>query len=286
MKKLYGIFLFTLNEALRKGTLLAYFIIGTIIIIVFALGIRVSPEDSSSLMFFGNSIKRRALQETNIADFLLFQLYNGASSSIIFFGLFGTAGMIPSLLEKGTVELFLSKPVSRTSLFLSRCAGALTGITLNILYFTFGIWLIFGLKIGVWNWGFLASALFTSYIFSCYFAIPALAGVVTQSTGVAIIMAFAINILSSFLETRELLLYKIWDNIIYHRTLDTMYYIIPQLGAMSKNAATLIGKVLAQMAGRLANAPEAFTALPYLYSTLSACAIYFLAILHFQKKDY
>lgn len=285
MRGMYGIFLFTLKEAIRKGTLLLYFLIGTVIIAIFALGIKISPEDSNAISFFGQTIPARSSQGPSVVDFLLLQLYNGASGSILLLGLFGTAGLIPSLLEKGTVELFLSKPVSRHNIFLSRCAGALAGIMVNILYFFLGIWLIFGVKLGVWHWGFLASSILTSYIFGCYFAVVAWFGVTTQSTGVAIIVAFGVNVIASLLETREMLLYKIWSNDLYHRALDVLYYVFPQLSAMSKSTSTLIG-TLPAMPGRLANAPEAFTILPFLYSTLSAGAIYALAILHFKKKDY
>ncbi|MGH2568730.1 MAG: ABC transporter permease, partial [Bacteroidota bacterium] len=246
----------------------------------------VSPDDPASIMFFGATMPGQALKETGMADFLLLQLFNASSSAIMLLGLFGTVGLIPSLLEKGTVELFLSKPVSRTNLFLSRCAGAVSGIALNIIYFTLGIWLVFGLKVGVWHWGFLASSLLTTYIFTCFFALAAFFGVVGQSTGVAIILAFGFSMLASVLETRELLLYKIWDNLIYHRTLDTLYYIVPQLNAMSKSAATLIGKLPVSMTPRTFSTPDSFSILPFIYSTISAAGMYFLAVLYFKSRDY
>ncbi len=286
MKGSLGILLYTLRETIRKGTLMAYFIIGTIIILIFAFGISVSADDSSTITFFGSTMPRRAAQSPSIVDFLLLQVYNAASGSIMLLGIFGTAGLIPSLLEKGTIELFLSKPVSRTNLFLSRCGGALAGIMLNILYFTLGIWFVFGIKLGVWHWGFLASSIFTSYVFLCFFSVAAWFGVATQSAGVAIIVAFFVNMVGGMLEVRELTLFKIWDNDIYHRTLDVLYYVLPQMSAMTKSTATLIGKIPIPPNARLANMPENFTIVPFLYSTLSAAAMYFLAVLYFKKKDY
>jgi len=280
-----GIFLFTMKEAVRKGTLIAYFVIGTIIIAIFALGIGLSPEDSSVITFFGAKMPARGIQDENVVDLLLLQLYSSASGGIMLLGLFGTAGLIPSFLEKGTAELFLSKPVSRMNVFIARFVGALAGITLNIVYFTIGMWLVFGIKLGVWHWGFLASSLLTSYIFACFFSVAVIAGIVTQSTGVAIILGFSFSILSGMLETREALLFKVWDNAIYHRTLDLLYYVTPQLDAMSKSAGTIIGKYPISR-NLLVKVPETFDILPFLYSTLSAGAFYVLAILYFKRKDY
>ncbi|HEY4611555.1 MAG TPA: hypothetical protein VII11_01065, partial [Bacteroidota bacterium] len=139
---------------------------------------------------------------------------------------------------------------------------------------------------GVWHWGFLASSIFTSYIFACFFSVAVLAGIATQSTGVAIIMGFGYSILSGMLETREQFLFRVWDNTIYHRSLDVLYYLTPQLDAMKNSAGTLIGKISAPAARQMANIPEEFTILPFIYSTLSAGALYILAILHFKRKDY
>ncbi|MCI0706156.1 MAG: ABC transporter permease [Ignavibacteriae bacterium] len=286
MRSALGVIRYTTLEAIRKGTLIAYFIIGTLIILVFLLGIRLSPEDGTSMEFFGNKVATREIMGLDLVNFWLLQLYGSASGAIMLFGLFGTAGMIPSFVEKGTAELFLSKPLSRASLFISRFTGAVGGISLNIVFFTIGMWLVFGIKLGVWNWGFLASAFFTSYIFACFFSVAVLSGIITQSTAVAIIMGFAFSLFSGILETRELVLYKAWDNAIFHRTLDVLYYITPQLDAMKNSAGTLIGTLEIPAARRLANIPESFTILPFVYSTLSATALYSLSIWYFKRKDY
>jgi ABC-type transport system involved in multi-copper enzyme maturation permease subunit len=284
VKEAYGVFLFTIKETVRKGTLLAYFVIASVIIGLFAFGIKLSA-DGSAIIFFGAEIPEPR-SPIPVAELLLLQLYNGSSSLITLLGLFGTAGLIPSLLEKGTIDLFLSKPISRANIFLSRCAGALTGIAFNIIYFTLGIWVVFGIKLGVWHWGFLATSLVSSYIFGCFFAVAALVGTYAQSTGVAIILAYLVSLLSGALETRELFLYRVWDNMIYHRTLDALYYITPQLNAMGKSASALISSIPLPASVRAAQTAQEFSMLPFFYSTLSSGAMYTLAILIFRRRDY
>jgi ABC-type transport system involved in multi-copper enzyme maturation permease subunit len=284
MNEAYGVFRFTIQETVRKGTLLTYFAIATVIIGLYAFGIKLSA-DGSAIIFFGSAIPEPRAHIT-VAEFLLLQLYNGSSSLITLLGLFGTAGLIPSLLEKGTVDLFLSKPITRSNIFLSRCVGALTVIAVNILYFTLGIWMVFGIKLGVWHWGFLATSLVSSYMFGCFFAVAALVGMYAQSAGVAIILAFGVSLLSGALETREVFLYRIWDNTIYHRMLDVLYYITPQLSAMGKSASALISANPFPASVRGAATPQEFNLLPFFYSTLSAGAMYALAILIFRRRDY
>jgi hypothetical protein len=107
-----------------------------------------------------------------------------------------------------------------------------------------------------------------------------------QSTGMAIILAFGVSLLSGVLEARERFLYTIWDNVIYHRTLDVFYYMTPQLSAMGKSASTLISSFPFSTSPRSALPPQEFNILPFVYSTLSAGVMYALAILIFRRRDY
>ena len=286
MRSALGIIHYTTLEAIRKGTLITYFIIGLILIIIVAFGINLSPDDGTTMVLFGEKIEAKEIQGLDVASFWLLQLYNSSAWAIMLFGLFGTAGLIPSFVNKGTAELFLSKPLTRPNIFIARITGAIGSITMNVLFFTVGIWLVFGIKLGVWNAGFLASALLTSYIFACFFSIAVISGIITQSTGVAILMGFMFSIFAGALETREFFLYKIWDNSIYHTTLDILYYCTPQLKAMENSAGTLIGVMKLPDIPQFANRPQEFTILPFLYSTLSAGALYVLAILYYRRKDY
>ncbi len=273
----WGMILFTIRESVLKGTLIFYFVFGTGIILLFVFGLKVSPENHT-VLFFGTSISERVLKGTSIVDFFLVQLYLASASAINLLGLIGTAGLLPAMMEKGSVELFLSKPISRPALLVSRCAGGILGVSLNICYFIFGIWLVFGLKLGVWHWGFFESAFFTSFVFACFFSIAVLAGVITQNTTYAFLFAFIFQIFQGILETREKGVFKLWDNVIFHRFLDGLYYITPQLSAMSNNTAHLIGNFPAN--------PGTFTLSPFIYSFFSASFLYALSIYAFVKRDF
>ncbi|MGB2869455.1 MAG: hypothetical protein WBD36_13450 [Bacteroidota bacterium] len=280
--KLWGMFRYTVEEAIRKGTLIFYFVVSTIIILVFLFGISRSAEDAAQITMFGIPFLQGIGQNFNPVEFFLVMLQKQATSSILLFGIFGVAGIIPSTLEKGTIDLFLSKPLSRAQILLFRALGATVGVGLNIIYFVFGIWLVFGLKLGVWHWPFLCSSLLTVYAFACFYSLVVYVGLLTRSVGFSIILAFMFNLISAGLEWREQGLYRLWGNVVYHKALDVLYYVTPQLEAMLDNTSLFIGKMPVQMP----NAPTEFHIMPFVYSFGSATLLYVLSVLYFKKQDF
>jgi len=278
--RLWGMIRFTIGETLRKGTLLFYFGVGTFILIIFASGIGQSPEDSNVVTLFGNPVSKQSIQDHNVVEFILVMLHRQSVSAIMLFGIFGIAGLIPSMLEKGKIDLFLSKPLTRGELLMARSIGAVSGISINLIYFFLGIWLIFGLRIGVWHWGFLSSVIYVIIAFFCYYSVVAIVGLITRSTGFSILLAFLFSIISWGLEKREQGLYVIWDNSIYHRLLDGLYYLTPQLSAMLENSTRIVGEM------PLMQQSVEFTIIPFVYSLLATSLLYFLAVLYFSRQDY
>jgi ABC-type transport system involved in multi-copper enzyme maturation permease subunit len=273
-------FRFTVEEAMRRGTLIFYFIISTIVLILLTLGVGHPVNEPDMVTLFDKPIARLSQQGLNVVEFLLIQLHSLSIFWIILLGMFGVAGLIPSMLEKGMIDLFLSKPLTRAELLMARALGAVSGIVLNLMYFFLGVWIIFGLKVGVWHWGFLSSTLYVVYAFVCFFSVVTLVGLITRSAGFSIMLAFVFSIVSWGLEVRENGLYLLWDNVVYHRFVDALYYLTPQLNAMLENSTRVIGK--------LPYTPNAadFTFMPFIYSFFSTCLLYFLSIWYFSRQDY
>jgi ABC-type transport system involved in multi-copper enzyme maturation permease subunit len=278
--RFWGMFRFTIGETLRRGTLIFYFSIATCIIIFFALGVSRSSDNPGMITIFGSQLPDESQTGLNAVEFILLQLHSTSVFWIILFGIFGVAGLIPGMLEKGTIDLFLSKPLTRAELLIARALGAAAGIAVNLIYFFVGIWLIFGLKAGVWHWGFLSSVIYIIYAFTCLFSVVTIAGLITRSAGFSILIAFSFALISTGLELRERFFYLLWDNTIYHRLLDTLYYLTPQLNAMLENSSRVIGNNI------LALNQAEFTFMPFLYSFFSASLLYGLSIWYFSRRDY
>ena len=278
--KSWALFRLTLFEAIRRGTLIAYFAIGTIVIVAFAIWLKRAPSDPNAIILFGNLMPNMVGSALTSAQFLLLVHFKQSTSAIILLGTFGTAGLMTSLLDKGTIELYISKPLHRWQIFLSRAFGATAGASINVIYYIAGIWLIFGLKLGVWNGGFLVSGILVGFAFVCYYSIVSFVGLWTRSAVFSNIVGLMFSFVSTGLELREKTMYKVWDNAIYHRFLDACYYCTPQLDGMLTNAGKLIGRL------PLSEEPSAFSASPFLYSIASATLFYWLSVRYFTKQDF
>ncbi|MBI5464161.1 MAG: hypothetical protein HY966_04320 [Ignavibacteriales bacterium] len=274
-----GMLRFTLLESLRQGTLLFYLAVSTIILLLLLLGIRLDDSNPNQLTLFGMPFFQK-MASVNVVEMLLVMLQKQATFWLILFGIIASAGLIPSLLEKGTAELFLSKPQSRTTIYLSRSLGAVTGVAVNIAYFIVGVWLVVGLKLGVWQSGLLLAIIAISFAFACFYSVIGLVALISRNGLIAVMLAFLYTLVSSGLETRAHGLYRLWDNAIYHRTLDVLYYLLPQFDSMLSHTSLLIGR------SPFGTGPAEFSILPFVYSGLSATLLYAAGCYYFQRQDY
>lgn len=99
-----------------------------------------------------------------------------------------TASFVPNMLRKGTVDLILSKPIRRPTLLTFKYLGGLTFVLLNALIAIGGIWLVLGLRTGIWAPGFLACTLIITFFFAVLYAVSTLFAVLTRSAIVSILM--------------------------------------------------------------------------------------------------
>jgi len=277
--KMLAMMRFTLFEAIRRGTLIFYFAVGTIIIAAFAIWLKKSPDDPTMITMFGTSMPGN-INGMSSAEFFLVMLLRQSTFWIIVLGTFGAAGLMTSFLEKGIVELYLSKPFQRWELFVSRAFGAAAGVAANLMYCIVGLWLIFGIKLGVWHFGFLMAGLLVSYAFICYFSLVAFMAMWFRNAILAIVLGLFFSFISIGLEAREKGLYKLWNNTLYHRALDVIYYVTPQLDGMLGNASRLVGQM------PFSPEPVVFNPAPFFYSLGSAALFYGLSIYYFSLQDF
>lgn len=121
-----------------------------------------------------------------------------------------TAGMIPDFISGGSIELMLSKPVSRTRLYLTKFATGLLFVGLQVGVFSVASMLVIGIRGGVWEPGILLAIPIVVLFYSYLFSVCALIGLVTRSTLAALLLTvllwFVLFLLNSADET--LLLFK------------------------------------------------------------------------------
>lgn len=106
----------------------------------------------------------------------------------ILVGVIITSFFIPHMLRKGTIDMLLVKPIHRWMLLLYKYVGGLTFIFLNMAYAMCGIWLVVGLRTGIWPTGSLLLIVTITFFFAILYAISTLVGVLTRSTISSIIV--------------------------------------------------------------------------------------------------
>ena len=103
-----------------------------------------------------------------------------------------TAFFIPNMLRKGTIDLLLAKPVRRWSLLLYKYVGGLSFVFLNTVFVVGGLWLVLGLRTGIWGPGFLISILAITFFFAILYSVSTFFALITRSPIVAILMTVVV----------------------------------------------------------------------------------------------
>ncbi len=102
--------------------------------------------------------------------------------------LVSTAGLFPDLTAGGSIDLYLSKPISRLRLFLTKVFGALLFVALQVAVFCLCSFVVLRARGGVWQPGVFVAVPLVVLMFSYLFAVCVLIGVVTRSTLSAILL--------------------------------------------------------------------------------------------------
>jgi len=102
--------------------------------------------------------------------------------------LVSTAGIFPEMITGGAIDLYLSKPIGRLRLFLTKYAAGLLFVTLQVLVFCTASFVVIGVRGGLWEPRmFLAVPLVVTF-FSYLFCICVLLGLMTRSTVAALLL--------------------------------------------------------------------------------------------------
>jgi ABC-type multidrug transport system fused ATPase/permease subunit len=102
--------------------------------------------------------------------------------------LISTASIFPDLLASGSIDLYLSKPISRVRLFLTKYMGGLLFVVLQATVFAVGSFIVFGLRAGQWRPSLFLIIPLATLLFSYLFSVCVLVGIMTRSTIAAILI--------------------------------------------------------------------------------------------------
>ena len=95
----------------------------------------------------------------------------------IVLALISCASIFPEFVRKGSVDLVLSKPRRRITLFMGKYIGSLCFVLLQVFPFTLIVFLSFGLRFGEWSLGLFWAVPLVLLVFSYVYAMHVLVSV-------------------------------------------------------------------------------------------------------------
>jgi hypothetical protein len=117
----------------------------------------------------------------------------------VILALVSTASIYPDFLAGGSIDLFLSKPVSRLNLFLMKFVTGLLFVALQVLVFCVASFLVMGIRGGDWEWKIFLAVPIVVLMFSYLFSVSAFLGTWSRSTILTLLLVvpfWAINSLT------------------------------------------------------------------------------------------
>lgn len=102
-----------------------------------------------------------------------------------------TAGFVPAMLRKGTLELLLVRPVRRWQLVVGKFGAALLFVAGLLGLLVGATWLVTGLVSGLWNPGIVLALASLLLFFALLLSVSVCAGVVTRSAPAAMLLTVA-----------------------------------------------------------------------------------------------
>jgi ABC-2 type transport system permease protein len=272
------------REAAARWTLVAYFALSTLFILIFAFAVNLDIVNGAlaGARIFGRSV-RIGPADVDL-DRLVLGFEAGFSGFLYvvgtFLAIFATAHLVPRLQEKGTVDLYLSRPVGRVSLILSRYVAGLLLAAANVVYLIGSVWLVVVVKTRVVHPRFLLAGAIVLFGIAALLAFAFLVGVVTSSTGVSIMATFGLFFLGAILVAHakiEAAVSTEWAA----QTVRALYWILPKTAELGRAVVALVLGTVGPPRIR-----EGLTLAPFVTTGLFGAASLFLAAWLFRRKDF
>lgn len=283
MKQLSATIEDVFREAAARWTLVAYFVLSSLFIIIFAAAINLDVVDGAlaGVKLFGQSFEMDQGQVD--LDQLVLGFESGFAAFLyvvgVFLAIFATAHLVPRMQEKGTIDLYLSRPVGRVTLLLSRYAAGMILAAANIVYLIGVIWLLVIWKTGVVHPQFLLSGVIILFAIAVLLALAFLIGVVTSSTAVSIMATFAIFFFSAFLVGHDRIAAAIsseWRAAIVH----ALYWILPKTSELGQAIVGIVS------GGKMGPGIETLSFTPFLTTAAFGGVCLALAAWLFKRKEF
>ncbi|OGE82169.1 MAG: hypothetical protein A2Y39_04750 [Candidatus Delongbacteria bacterium GWF2_40_14] len=231
---MHGLFQLTIKELLSKKIVITVFILATVfcLTLIFALNIKIGGIDSKVILnVFGNSVNHGNSAMPDAATILGY-IQTGIAGAVffisLFISLFATSGLFPDMLQKGNIDLILSKPLSRQNIFFQRFFGGIALVGLNVIYMIIFSWIILSAKFGIWNFRYLFSALIIMIFFFNIYSFMTLIAMCLKNSVISLLLTyFIVFILSPVIGA--IARFGILNDSFYKNTVKILHFSLPKV---------------------------------------------------------
>jgi hypothetical protein len=190
---------------------------------------------------------------------------------VLLLGLFATGSLVASLMDRGQVDLLLSKPVARSTVLGGRLLGVGAVVAALVVYVLGAVWLVMSIKSGIWNASFLLAIGVVLAMFAVLYGVVTLVSVWTESAALALIVALGVIVASHVLGWPE---QAVQINQPWREVYLGLHYVFPKF--VNATAVTW----------RLAGGEDVGSWAPFLSSLAFGAACYGAAFALFRRKDF
>ena len=121
----------------------------------------------------------------------------------VILAIISTADLVPGLVADGSVDLYVTRPLGRVQLFLTRYATGLLFVAAQAVCFAATAALVFGLRAGVWVPAVFWAVPMVVLMFSYLYCVSALVGLLTGSSVAAVLVALLFWVLLFAVDTTD-----------------------------------------------------------------------------------
>ena len=270
-----GIFTDTFQESFRNKMFLFFFVVATLVVgsIGLALNMDVVNGVMNGVTFLGNELRVPAFSVKQLVQTFQAGIAMLIATIGLFLALLATSTLFPTMLQKGSIDLLLCRPIPRWRLLTARFLGGAAIMAFNAAYLFLGVWVVMGMKSGVWTRGFPLSTILVFFGFAVLFSVVMAVSVITESGPAGLLVAFALFMFSPVLAAHEQIT-PAFSQELYRQVFRLLYWIVPK-------SAETIGAMRRLIMERALD-------IDWVVGTSLAFAVicYIVTMVYFTRKDY
>lgn len=231
---------YTLREALARKVFIFFLGLSALVILLSAIIINIIGD---AAVMSGYDLAKEKVIVKEIATSIQLMIITPLTSFCILLSIFSSASFVPIMLEKGNIDLLLSKPVSRIQLLLGKYFGGLVVVFINVAFLIIGVWFVISLRFSYFDFTFLSIIFPITFTFAVLYSLIVLFGIITQSSVLGMMIAYFIFLILSPLSYLSKTQFKEHIGSEFLRSLiDAVYYIVPKtselMGTITVNLAS------------------------------------------------